>query len=131
MSTSVAGSARSGSRPRTTRSASFPGVIDPLRCSSNDAKAPFRVPTRIASSTVMRWCGPQRFPFISVRVAIDCSAIIRLEWTGRIVRAKRRPHARIDEAPQGEHVVEALGAVLAHLLAVKVHVGGERRRNPA
>ncbi len=47
MSINDMGSTRRGSRPSTTRSASLPAVMLPLRFSSNDAYAPLMVPTRL------------------------------------------------------------------------------------
>src|SRR5216683_7649775 len=74
--TRLEGFSRRGSRPRTTRSASFPGLIEPLLFSSYVAYAPLRVPTRTASSMEIRWLAPQTLPLVSVRVTWDCSAII-------------------------------------------------------
>src|SRR5258708_7604572 len=76
MVTRVEGFSRRGSRPRTTRSASFPGLIEPLLFSSYVAYAPLRVPTRTASSMEIRWLAPQTLPWVSVRVTWDCSAVI-------------------------------------------------------
>src|SRR6266852_3009268 len=76
MVTSVEGFSRKGSRPRTTRSASLPGLIEPLLFSSYVAYAPLRVPTRTASSMEIRWLAPQTLPLVSVRVTWDCSAIV-------------------------------------------------------
>jgi hypothetical protein len=58
-----------------TQSASFPAVIEPLIACSNEAYAPLIVHTRSASSTVIRWLGPQTRPSKSLRVTMLCMAI--------------------------------------------------------
>src|SRR5688572_3111799 len=79
---SDAGSSVSGLRPSTTRSASLPGSSEPFWCSSNEAQAPFSVQTRRASSIVIFCRGPQVFPVMSVRVTMDCKAIIGSKGPG-------------------------------------------------
>src|SRR5829696_6741046 len=69
-SRSSAGMAR-GSPDSTTRSASLPGVIVPLRSSSNEAKAPWRVNMRRASSMVTPCPGPMRCPVWVSRVTAE------------------------------------------------------------
>jgi len=50
----------------------------------------------------------------------------RLERPGRVIRSLRHFDPRIEEAPNREHVLQPLGAVVDHLLTVIVDVGRER-----
>src|SRR5262249_46543722 len=51
-----------GSFSSITKSASFPAVIDPFKCSSDDAYAPLIVAMASASSIVTFWFAPQTRP---------------------------------------------------------------------
>lgn len=62
MSLIVSGSTSCGSSASITKSASLPVEIEPFCASSKDAYAPWIVPMRRASSTVMRCSGPQTRP---------------------------------------------------------------------
>ena len=85
----------------------------------------------MASSTVMR-CLRAPDGALHVRARdLGLQGHHRLEGTGRVVRGLGGADARVEEAAQGEHAVEALGAVLAHLLAVVVDVGREGRGDGA
>jgi hypothetical protein len=53
---------RAGPFSSTTKSASFPAVIEPFTRSSDDAYAPLMVAMVSASSTVTFWFGPQTRP---------------------------------------------------------------------
>ena len=128
---SVDGSAVSGSRPSTTRSANFPGSIDPFSPSSNDAYAPCIVPTRSASSTPDPL---RRAPDISAHVGARDARLERhhrLEGPGRVVGGLSDFAPGVEKAAHREHPVETVGAVLPHLLAVKVHVRRKRIRDHA
>ena len=58
------------SSDKTTKSASLPGVIEPLIASSREAYAPLIVLIRSASSTLIRWLAPHVSPFHPVRVTM-------------------------------------------------------------
>src|SRR5439155_9150784 len=53
------------------------------------------------------------------------------EFSRRIVRGLRRTDTLIDKTPERKHVIETLGAVEAHFLAVVINVGRERRGDGA
>ena len=64
------GSTSCGSSAKMTKSASFPAVMEPLLCSSKEARAPLIVPILRASSTVIFWFSPQTRPRMSLRVTM-------------------------------------------------------------
>ncbi len=53
------------------------------------------------------------------------------EFSWWIIGSLRRANAGVEEAAQGKHMIQPLRAVIPHLFAMIVDVGGERRGNSA